>query len=94
MFNQSGFKPCLFTSHNKEDTARDYSYLSRRQDCRFITHPQENPFMALKKEVALNNLHYVINSNHSYALVKGAPPGGLIWGGSIIEKIRAAAASS
>lgn len=33
----------------QEDSARDYAYLSRRQDCRYLTHPKENPFMSLKK---------------------------------------------
>ena len=51
----------LFTSHSKEDSARDYSALSRRQDCRFLTHPAVNPFMSLKKDVALTDLKYIIN---------------------------------
>lgn len=88
VFNESGFKPALFSSHNKEDSARDYAYLSRRQDCRYLTHPKENPFMSLKKDVAVNNLSYMINSNQHYAMVRGAPPDGLIWGSNLIEKIR------
>lgn len=52
VFNHSGFKPLLLTSHGKEDSARDYAYLSRRQDCRFLMHPYENPFMSLRNGAA------------------------------------------
>ena len=61
LFNKSDFKTVLFTSHSKEDSARDYAALSRRQDCRFLTHPAVNPFMSLKKDVALTDLKYIIN---------------------------------
>jgi len=88
VFNKSNFKPILFTSHSKEDSARDYSYLSRRQDCKFLTRPAENPFMSYKKDVAVNNLKYIIQSNHSYALVRGAPPDGVIPGDSLWEKLK------
>ena len=39
----------MITKGVQEDSARDYAYLSRRQDCRYTTHPAENPFMSLKK---------------------------------------------
>ena len=31
------------------------------QDCRFLTHPAVNPFMSMKKDVALTDLKYIIN---------------------------------
>ena len=55
------FKTVLFTSHSKDDSARDYSALSLRQDCRFLSHPAVNPFMSLKRDVAVTNLKYIIN---------------------------------
>ena len=61
LFNQSDFKTVLFTSHSKDDSARDYSALSLRQDCRFLSHPAVNPFMSLKRDVAVTNLKYIIN---------------------------------
>ena len=88
MFNKSNWTPVLMTSHNADDAARDYSYLSRRQDCRFLALPAENPFMSLRRDVALNNLKYVIQSNHTYALVRGSPPSGVISAGSLIETLR------
>jgi len=81
VFNKTGFKPLLMTSHSKEDSGRDYAFLARRQDCRFSMHPAENPFMSLRKDAAVNNLRYIINSNHTYAVARGSPPSGVIPGG-------------
>jgi hypothetical protein len=88
VFNGSGFKPLLLTSHNMEDAARDYAYLSRRQDCRFIMHPAVNPFMSLRNDAAVNDIRYIINSNHTYSIARGSPPIGVIAGDTIFEKIK------
>jgi len=88
LFDKSDFRPVLFTSHSKEDSGRDYSALSRRQDCRFLTHPAVNPFMSLKRDVAVTYLKYIINSNHSYMLVRGSPPDGVIPGDTVWEKLK------
>ena len=38
------------------------------QDCRFLTHPAVNPFMSLKKDVAITDLKYIINRSLARSL--------------------------
>eukprot|EP00283_Hemiselmis_rufescens_P011848 CAMPEP_0173458716 /NCGR_PEP_ID=MMETSP1357-20121228/60090_1 /TAXON_ID=77926 /ORGANISM="Hemiselmis rufescens, Strain PCC563" /LENGTH=377 /DNA_ID=CAMNT_0014426109 /DNA_START=12 /DNA_END=1145 /DNA_ORIENTATION=+ len=93
IFHDTGFTPLLMTSHSREDSGKDYAYVSRRNDCRFTVHPAENPFMALNTDAAVNNIRNHINTNHTYAVVKGAPPSGVI-GGSLYERLTQALSAS
>jgi len=40
------------------------------QDCRFLTHPAVNPFMSLKKDVAITDLKNIINRSLSLSLAR------------------------
>lgn len=70
-------KPILFTAFSAEDVKRDQAYLETvlTEDnsetlIGFKTF-EENPFMNMKKDAARNNYRYMINSNHSFKLVRG-----------------------